>query len=287
MRLRAGLQAKFLSIMAVAFLAVATLIVLLLHRQERIQAEVVGVSRDAMRDSLAEGLRRHGEGEVTQLAGSLTNPLYYFDLDAIGELSRAALANPGVRYVVVYDDEGNIVHDGSEEIPSYGKRMDDAMAGQIVAARTMHTQWGENTFDVSAPINIGQQRLAWGVRGGHAVGAERGRDHHVDSAEMLARRQQQGALAQAGGGQLAVQARDGAIGGKTGDRQGDRPPAHGAHRAERGVVDLQIGGHIGVEQHRAPHDPLTVCECARRGIRHAGLPPVRRSYVLRRERLGT
>ncbi|MGO4774431.1 hypothetical protein AB4084_02715, partial [Lysobacter sp. 2RAB21] len=172
MRLRAGLQAKFLSIMGLAFLVVVVLILLLLHRQERIQSEVVGVSRDAMRDSFVESLRRHGEGEVTQHAGSLTNPVYYFDLDAIGELSRAAMTNPGVRYVIVYDNEGNIVHDGSEEIPSYGKRMDDAMAAQVVAARTMHTQWGVNTFDVSAPIKIGQQRLG-GVRVGYDLKAMR------------------------------------------------------------------------------------------------------------------
>ncbi|MFQ6310222.1 putative bifunctional diguanylate cyclase/phosphodiesterase [Lysobacter capsici] len=172
MRLRAGLQAKFLSIMGVAFLVVVALIALLLYRQERIQAEVVGVSRDAMRDSFVESLRRHGEGEVAQLAGSLTNPLYYFDLDAIGELSRAALANPGVRYVIVYDNDGNIVHDGSEEIPSYGKRMDDAMAKQVVAARALHTQWGESTFDVSMPIKIGQQRLG-GVRVGYDLKAMR------------------------------------------------------------------------------------------------------------------
>ncbi|ALN92388.1 putative bifunctional diguanylate cyclase/phosphodiesterase [Lysobacter gummosus] len=172
MRLRAGLQAKFLSIMGLAFLVVVVLIALLLHRQERIQSEVVGVSRDAMRDSFVESLRRHGEGEVAQLASSLTNPVYYFDLDAIGELSRAAMTNPGVRYIIVYDNEGNIVHDGSEEIPSYGKRMDDAMAAQVVAARAMHTQWGANTFDVSAPIKIGQQRLG-GVRVGYDLKAMR------------------------------------------------------------------------------------------------------------------
>ena len=172
MKLGAGLQAKFLSIMGLAFGVVVILILLLLHRQERIQNEVVGVSRDAMRDSFVESLRRHGEGEVAQLAGSLTNPVYYFDLDAIGGLSRAAMTNPGVRYVIVYDVEGNIVHDGSEEIPSYGKRMDDPMAAQVVAARAMHTQWGENTFDVSAPIKIGQQRLG-GVRVGYDLKAMR------------------------------------------------------------------------------------------------------------------
>jgi len=172
MNLRAGLQAKFLAMMAVAFLVVTVLIAMLLERQERMQTEVVGVSREAMRDTMAESLRRHGEGEVAQLAGSLTNPLYYFDLDAIGELGRAAMNNPGVRYVLVYDADGNIVHDGSEEIPSYGKRMDDAMAAQVVRAQRLHAQWAETTLDVSAPIKIGQQRLG-GVRVGYDLKAMR------------------------------------------------------------------------------------------------------------------
>ena len=180
-----GLQAKFLSIMGLALAVVAVLILLLLQRQERIQSAVVEVSREAMRDSFVASLRRHGEGEVAQLAGSLTNPLYYFDLDAIGELSRAAMTNPGVRYVVVYDVEGNIVHDGSEEIPSYGKRMDDPLAARIVAASALLGQWSENTFDVSAPIKIGQQRLG-GVRVGYDLKAMRA---YQDSAlEELRRR---------------------------------------------------------------------------------------------------
>ncbi|QWP79131.1 EAL domain-containing protein [Lysobacter sp. K5869] len=179
-----GLQAKFLAIMGLALAVVAVLILLLLHRQERIQSEVVGVSRDAMRDSFVASLRRHGEGEVAQLAGSLTNPLYYFDLDAVGELSRAAMTNPGVRYVVVYDNDGNVVHDGSEEIPSYGKRMDDPLAAKIVAAPALLGQWGENTFDVSAPIKIGQQRLG-GVRVGYDLKAMRA---YQDSALQELRR---------------------------------------------------------------------------------------------------
>ncbi|WP_408953107.1 putative bifunctional diguanylate cyclase/phosphodiesterase [Lysobacter sp. Hz 25] len=193
MNLRAGLQVKFFAIMAVAFLVVVTLILMLLNRQERMQSEVVGISREAMRDTIAESLSRHGEGEVAQLAGSLTNPLYYFDLDAVGELGRAAMMNPGVRYVIVYDNEGNIVHDGNEEIPSYGKRMDDAMAAKIITAQALFTQWSETTLDVSAPIKVGQQRLG-GVRVGYDLKAMRAyQDTALDKVrqrlEDLGRRQ--------------------------------------------------------------------------------------------------
>ena len=139
MKLRYGLQARFLGMMGLALLVVLALITLLWSRQERMQRAVEGVSRDTMANMASSGLRRRGEATAQQLAESLANPLYYFDLDAIGELSRASLRQPGTRYIVVYDDQGNVLHDGSEEIPSYGKRMDDAMAYEVISARGLHT----------------------------------------------------------------------------------------------------------------------------------------------------
>jgi diguanylate cyclase (GGDEF)-like protein len=80
-------------------------------------------------------------------------------------LSRATLNQPGIRYVLVFDVQGNILHDGSEEIPSYGKRMDDAMAFDTIAAEKQITQFGEDVMDIAAPIRIGNQRIG-GVRVG-------------------------------------------------------------------------------------------------------------------------
>ena len=165
MNLRYGLQARFLALMAVALLVVLALMVLLWSRQGRMQSEVENVTRDSIERIANATLRRQGEGMVTQLSESLANPLYYFDLDAIGVLGRATLNQPGIRYVLVYDAEGNILHDGSEEIPSYGKRMDDAMAAQAIATPQLLTQFGEDLMDVAAPVMIGNERIG-GVRVG-------------------------------------------------------------------------------------------------------------------------
>jgi diguanylate cyclase (GGDEF)-like protein len=165
MNVRYGLQVKFLGMMALALLVVTALMVLLWSRQERLQLAVEGVSRQTMDNMVTGGLRRRGEGVALQLAESLANPLYYFDLDAIGVLSRVSLRQPGTSYVIVYDGQGNVLHDGSEEIPSYGKRMDDAMAYEVISARALHTQWSDKVMDVSAPIMIGNERIG-GVRVG-------------------------------------------------------------------------------------------------------------------------
>ena len=97
MNLRFGLQAKFMLLMGIALLVVLALVALLFNRQERMRMEVEGVSRQTMRTMMGESLRRQGEGAVAQLAATLTNPMYYSDLDAIGVLSRATLRNRDVR----------------------------------------------------------------------------------------------------------------------------------------------------------------------------------------------
>jgi len=172
MKLRMGLQARFLVLMGVAMLVVLTLVALLLNRQEQMRREVEGASRQAMRTMVGQSLRRQGEVAVTQLAAGLTNPLYYSDLDAVGALARSALAAPDVRYVIVFDEEGKVVHDGSEDIAHYGRHMDDAMAKEVIASKQLHTQFDDRVMDVSMPILIGQERVG-GVRIGYDMQAMR------------------------------------------------------------------------------------------------------------------
>jgi len=180
MKLRMGLQARFLALMGVAMLVVIALVALLLNRQEQMRREVEGVSRQAMRTMVGQSLRRQGEAAVTQLAAGLTNPLYYSDLDAVGALARSTLAAPDVRYVIVYDEGGKVVHDGSEDIAHYGRHMDDAMAKEVIASTALHTQFDDRVMDVSMPILIGQQRVG-GVRIGYDMQAMRRlQDQSVD-----------------------------------------------------------------------------------------------------------
>ena len=180
-----GLQGRVAATMAVALLVVLGLVAGLWYRQEALQREVEGLSGEAMQALVGESLRRRGEGAVAQLADALTNPLYYFDLDAIGELARGALRQPDVAYVLVFDAEGNVVHDGSAAIPGYGTRMDDPLAFEAVAARALHVQWSDALMDVSSPLMLGDQRLG-GVRVGYSLDAVRGA--HDDALAGLRQR---------------------------------------------------------------------------------------------------
>lgn len=165
MKLRIGLQAQFFVIVGLALLVVSTMMVLFWMRQQEAQLAVEGASRQAAARVLDANLHRRAEGTVERLAESLANPLYYFDLDAVGALAKSTLRQPGVRYVVVYDPDGNILHDGTDGIPSYGRRMDDALAPEAVSATGVHVQATPEVMDVAAPVAIGSTRLG-GVRVG-------------------------------------------------------------------------------------------------------------------------
>ncbi|GHA75815.1 GGDEF domain-containing protein [Lysobacter bugurensis] len=165
MKLRYGLQARFLVLMGLALVVVLALMAAFWDRQRVMHASVEAISRETMDDMARATVRHRGTAVVAQLADALSNPLYYFDLDAVGAIERAALRQPGTRYVLVFDAEGNVLHDGSESIPTYGRRMDDALAPGAIAARRVVTQVDGHVMDVAAPIMLGPQRLG-GVRVG-------------------------------------------------------------------------------------------------------------------------
>ncbi len=168
MKPRLGLQSRFFVAILLLVAVVVLVMVLLWNRQQATQHEVSEVTRAAMHQLLSEQVRVDGEAQVRQLSEALANPLYYFDLDAIGTLARAALRESDVDYVLVYDPQGRILHDGSGDIAAYGQPMGDALAKDVIDAEGPHTRGIGQILDVSSPILIGDQRLG-GVRIGYSL----------------------------------------------------------------------------------------------------------------------
>ncbi len=165
---RIGLQTRFLAAILILLLVLVLVMVQLWNRQQATQHDVSEVTRAAMHELIYEQVRTDGETQVRQLADALANPLYYFDLDAIGTQARAALRASDVDYVLVYDTDGRILHDGSGDIAAYGQPMGDPLAAEVVAANGSHTRTAGQVLDVSSPIMIGDQRLG-GVRIGYSL----------------------------------------------------------------------------------------------------------------------
>ncbi len=165
---RAGLQTRFLGAILIMLVVLVLVMVQLWNRQQATQHDISEITRAAMRELIYEQVRSDGETQVRQVADSLANPLYYFDLDAIGIQARAALRASDVDYVLVYDTDGRILHDGSGDIAAYGQPMGDALSAEVVAAKGPHTRTTGQVLDVSRPIMIGDQRLG-GVRIGYSL----------------------------------------------------------------------------------------------------------------------
>lgn len=168
MRAGRGLYARFLAALVVALLVVLAVVAVVLHRQEVMRAEVLELGRESMHSLAFDRLAERSEAAGVELATSLVNPLYYFDLEQIGLLLRAMLKQPDVAYALVYDNEGAVIHDGSRDIGSYGQVMDDAMAFEVVTARAPHVQASDEVLDVAVPLYIGDVRLG-GLRVGYSL----------------------------------------------------------------------------------------------------------------------
>ncbi|MFN3843301.1 MAG: putative bifunctional diguanylate cyclase/phosphodiesterase [Rehaibacterium terrae] len=166
--MRYGLQARVLTILALVLGTALVVLAALWWQYEDSQEELAGIGREAVHELAMEGLRRRGAALSSQLAEAIANPLYYFDLDTIGELSRSVLRQPDVAYVIVFDAEGRVVHDGSSDIPGYGQPMDDPFAAGAIAAQSLRVQWSAETMDVTQPIFIGDERIG-GVRLGFSL----------------------------------------------------------------------------------------------------------------------
>ena len=169
---RLGVQAQLLLVLSLLLFAVVLLVALLLQRQSQMHSQVTEFSRTAMQQMIEERLRTRAESRIVQLSDSLTNPVYYFDLENIGNLANSAMHEPDVDYVLVYDAEGRVLHDGSGEISTYGQLMLDPLAKKAIGARQTVTQLASRVLEVSRPIHVGEQRLG-GVRIGYSLASAR------------------------------------------------------------------------------------------------------------------
>lgn len=166
MKARFGLQGRFMVVLSVALLLLLLALTALWQRQEDRNEQAASARRQAVHDMVEQNLRRRGEDAAAQLADSLANPMYYLDMDAIAAASLAALRQPDVGYVLVYDEQGRVIDDGNAGSAAFAREMDDPLAFEAISARGLHTQQSREFLDISSPIMIGNQRLG-GVRIGY------------------------------------------------------------------------------------------------------------------------
>ncbi|WNH52720.1 putative bifunctional diguanylate cyclase/phosphodiesterase [Stenotrophomonas oahuensis] len=166
--LGSGMQSRFVLAMGGAMVVVVAIVAVVLGRQATMQDEVKHLSGTVIHDLFDRSVRSRGEALARELSDALANPLYYNDLQQVGALVRNTSRQQVVRYVLVFDEDGKLIHDGSTDVADFGRPMQDPLAAGAVAARTLVVQQSPKVLDNAMPIMIGNQRIG-GVRVGMAL----------------------------------------------------------------------------------------------------------------------
>ena len=113
---------------------------------------------------LAERARTDLAVRATQTADylgqALVNPLFYVDLLSIQDLLAPVQRQADVASVVVYDQAGRMMHDGSVDLAAFGEQVDN---GLLPADGKPVLSWGRELLEVTAPIRL-DERLIGAVR---------------------------------------------------------------------------------------------------------------------------
>ena len=181
MTLRLGLSARFWLIVLAATLLCLVLGFIGWRQQASGVQQLTHLSGEAIREASVRSEQRRALAMAQLIADALVNPLYYFDLSLIGETARSALMQPEVAYVLIYDGDGRIVHDGSADISRFGQRMGDALATEAITAVEPRVQVADGVIDAAVPIKLGQERIG-GIRVGISMLAPALFEHEAAAA---------------------------------------------------------------------------------------------------------
>ena len=162
-RVKLGLAGKSFLALGVAAALFLAFVYAGYRAQQASYRELSSVATESMRAQGQEMLARRGAAIAALLADTLANPVYFVDLEQIGLLARSALAQPDVRYVLVFDAQGRILHDGSVDIAAFGLPMSDRFAPESRAAAELLMQGDDELVDVTQPMFLGEEKLG-GVR---------------------------------------------------------------------------------------------------------------------------
>lgn len=159
MKRRLGLRNKVL-LASTGVIAVLVLSMILLLAQERhSRREVLRISAESQGQLVAEVARARALAVATQLADTVTNDLYYFDLQSIGEQLGFTLRQAPITRALVFDLRGQVVHDGSREISTYGSTLDQPLVREALATEGALIDQGPEAVIAVQRIRIGDEVL--------------------------------------------------------------------------------------------------------------------------------
>ena len=162
MKFRWTLRAQMLGWVLLCVGSVAVVFAALIWREHRSFTAMREGGDALVLDVVRQGLEERGGALASQLASAVANPLYFLDLERIGEYVRTTGEQVDVAYVVVADAHGRIVHDGSPNIARFGEPLPDHAAGAVPVEGLQAgivAYWHDGLLHLSAPVRLGQQPI--------------------------------------------------------------------------------------------------------------------------------
>ncbi len=158
-----GLQQKFILTLIGGGLVLLMVLGGLWYSSLGSHLELVSNTSTIMREQAWEDLERRGEVTIRFLAETLPNLMYYYDLQGLRDTAISVLDQADVLYVLIYDLDGRIIHDGTPTLERFGEVMNDDLASAAIQSDELLTQWHPDALDVSMPVRLGRNRIG-GVR---------------------------------------------------------------------------------------------------------------------------
>jgi len=154
-----GLRRKVLLASTGVTLVILAVLSVLLLQERSSRREILAINAEVQRQLVAEAAQAHGMALVRHLADALTNDLYYFDLRAIGEQLAATLRQPTIREALVFDRGGRVVHDGSQDISTYGSSPNPELLGRALANDGVQVVLHDGEMSAAQRIRISDEVL--------------------------------------------------------------------------------------------------------------------------------
>ena len=157
---RLNLQARYTVQIAIIIAVIAVSLTLLSAMHFRSMAkEISGVTSDSFATHLHDEVRERGWVLDRNLAPNLAIPLLRLDMRAMREQLQATIAQQDVMFAYVYDVNGKIVHDGSDEVSLYGQNIDESLGWPASKLLRAHQRVVGGVLHVVSPVLLGDKTM--------------------------------------------------------------------------------------------------------------------------------
>jgi signal transduction histidine kinase/ActR/RegA family two-component response regulator len=159
--LRISLSKKYtLTIVGLIGLVVALLTMATFYHSGKMAAAITESSSQLLKNKTLEETRNFAESHISILADRLVNPLYYLDMDEIKNILADSKNQKKIIYILVFDSDCRVIHDGTDEIPQFGKQIPQLKLCDIVNRHKENINlMTDDSFTVYSPIWIGDNHL--------------------------------------------------------------------------------------------------------------------------------